>query len=84
MLCPPGVIETEMVNRMHTPETRKIYTDALPTARYGTPSETAVAALFLASGQASYINGHILAVDGGFLTLGLMKRGDEPLRGNID
>lgn len=72
-----GAIETEMVSRMHTPETRKIYTDAIPAARYGTPSETAAAALFLARDQASYINGHILAVDGGFLAAGLMQRSDE-------
>ena len=69
----PGAIETEMVSKMHSPETRKIYTAAIPAARYGTPSETAAAAIFLASEQASYINGHILAVDGGFLAAGLMK-----------
>ncbi len=73
----PGAIETEMVSKMHTPETRKIYTDAIPAARYGSPSETAAAALFLASEQASYINGHILAVDGGFLAAGLMKKNEK-------
>lgn len=62
-----------MVSKMHTPETRKVYTNAIPAGRYGTPSETASAALFLASAQASYINGHTLAVDGGFLGAGLMK-----------
>jgi NAD(P)-dependent dehydrogenase (short-subunit alcohol dehydrogenase family) len=80
----PGAIETEMVSRMHTAETRKIYTDAIPAARYGTPSETAAAALFLASDQASYINGHILAVDGGFLGAGLMPGSDQRSGRNID
>jgi NAD(P)-dependent dehydrogenase (short-subunit alcohol dehydrogenase family) len=70
----PGAIETEMVRKMHTSETRKIYTDAIPQARYGTPEEVATTALFLASEEASYINGHTLAVDGGFLAAGLIKR----------
>ena len=70
----PGAIETEMASKMHTDETRKIYTDSIPASRYGSPSETAAAALFLASDQAAYINGHILAVDGGFLAAGLMKK----------
>lgn len=69
----PGAIDTELVAKMHSDDTRKIYTNAIPSARYGTPSETAAAALFLASDQASYINGHSLAVDGGFLAAGLMK-----------
>jgi len=70
----PGAIETDMVRKMHTDETRKIYTDLIPQDRYGTPTEVAAVALFLASDQASYINGHVLAVDGGFLGAGLMKR----------
>ena len=71
----PGAIDTELVAQMHSAETRAIYTNAIPTARYGTPAETAAAALFFASDQASYMNGHILAVDGGFLAAGLMKPG---------
>jgi 3-oxoacyl-[acyl-carrier protein] reductase len=42
--------------------------------RYGTPDETAFAAIFLASEQARYINGHILGVDGGFLSAGIINR----------
>lgn len=37
-----------------------------PMGRWGQPSEIAGAAVFLASGAASYVNGHILVVDGGF------------------
>ena len=70
----PGAVETEMVRKMHTSETRRIYTNAIPADRYGTPKEIAAAALFLASKQASYVNGHVLAVDGGFLGAGLIKR----------
>jgi len=65
----PGLIETGM--------TRPIYDMARdsgqshrigelnPTGRGGDPSEIAQAALFLASGAASYVNGAALVVDGG-------------------
>ena len=36
-----------------------------PARRLGTPQEMAAAALFLASGDASFVTGSILAVDGG-------------------
>jgi NAD(P)-dependent dehydrogenase (short-subunit alcohol dehydrogenase family) len=70
----PGAIETELVARMHSAETRRVYTDGIPLGRYGTPAETAATAVFLASEAASYVTGHILAVDGGFLAAGVMHR----------
>lgn len=68
----PGAIETELVAQMHSSETRRAYRRRIPLNRYGTPAETAAAALFLTSPEASYVTGHVLAVDGGFLAAGVM------------
>ncbi|MBO9499570.1 MAG: SDR family oxidoreductase [Novosphingobium sp.] len=70
----PGAIETELVARMHSAETRVVYRGGIPMDRYGTPEEVAEAALFLASDGARYVTGEVLAVDGGFLAAGVMHR----------
>ena len=69
----PGPVDTPLVARMHDAEIREIYTRAIPMARYGTPEEIAGAAVFLCSDDASYITGHVLAVDGGFLSGGIRR-----------
>ena len=68
----PGPIMTETGRAMHTQETVDAYHRLIPQRRYGEPSEIASAAVFLASSDASYITGHTLNVDGGFLAAGLM------------
>ena len=70
----PGAIETELVARMHSEETRRVYRAGIPMDRYGTPEETAFTGVFLASEQACYVTGQILGVDGGFLAAGIMHR----------
>jgi NAD(P)-dependent dehydrogenase (short-subunit alcohol dehydrogenase family) len=72
----PGAIETELVTRMHSPTTRRVYRRAIPLNRYGTPADVAAAALFLVSEEAGYVTGHVLAVDGGFLAAGVLHKSD--------
>lgn len=40
--------------------------ESIPLHRFGEPEDIAEAALYLVSGRASYVTGHLLAVDGGF------------------
>jgi 3-oxoacyl-[acyl-carrier protein] reductase len=68
----PGPTETDQVRQCHNAATRAAYYDRLPMRRYAQPHETAQAALFLASDEASFVSGHILNVDGGFDAAGLI------------
>ncbi|MDB5823039.1 MAG: short-chain dehydrogenase/reductase [Herminiimonas sp.] len=67
----PGPVETEMAKLVHTPAIRADYHDTIPLKRYGTLEEIAGAVGFLCSPAASYINGQVLAVDGGFDAAGV-------------
>ena len=68
----PGPIDSPMVSKLHTQDDRKVWTARTPMRRYGGSNEVANAILFLLSEEASYINGHVLAVDGGFLAAGIV------------
>ncbi|MFI4929807.1 MAG: SDR family NAD(P)-dependent oxidoreductase [Burkholderiales bacterium] len=67
----PGPVETAMAAQVHTPAIRAGYHAAIPLGRYGTPQEIADAVGFLCSDAAGYINGQVLAVDGGFDAAGI-------------
>jgi NAD(P)-dependent dehydrogenase (short-subunit alcohol dehydrogenase family) len=67
----PGPVDTDMAKLVHTVAIRSDYHDVIPLNRYGTTEEIAEAAGFLCSPQASYINGQVLAVDGGFDSAGV-------------
>ncbi len=62
----PGPVETEMAKQVHDETIRRDYFDAIPLRRYGSTEEIASAVGYLCSPAASYINGQVLAVDGGF------------------
>ena len=67
----PGPVETEMAKLVHSVAIRSDYYDTIPLNRYGTTEEIANAVGFLCSAEASFINGQVLAVDGGFETSGV-------------
>ncbi len=74
----PGGIETEGVKKLKKEAIMKFDTEKigisfhfnarLPTGRFGKPDEVARVMLFLASDMASYVNGAVIPVDGGFLS----------------
>jgi 3-oxoacyl-[acyl-carrier protein] reductase len=60
----PGLIETDMT-RLITENARDQWASKIPLRRLGTPDDVAAAVCFLASDEASYITGQVLAVNGG-------------------
>jgi 3-oxoacyl-[acyl-carrier protein] reductase len=68
----PGPVSTEMTAVTHDEATRAAYHRLIPKGRYAEAEEIADAAVFLASAESDFINGHTLNVDGGFGAAGLM------------
>lgn len=62
----PGYIETQMTEVLSS-SVKEAVLSKIPLNRIGQPKEIAQAVLFLASDQASYITGQVLAVDGGMV-----------------
>lgn len=64
----PGFIDTDMTRAVlaKDPARREKIESRIPTHRFGTPENIADAVHFLASDEASYINGVALPVDGGY------------------
>jgi len=68
----PGVFRTELnANLLDGTERGKEFKLRTPMGRFGKLEELAGAAVFLASDAASFVTGHVLAVDGGFLASGV-------------
>jgi NAD(P)-dependent dehydrogenase (short-subunit alcohol dehydrogenase family) len=62
----PAVIETDMANRAFSEMWERVI-GMHPIGRIGTPKEVADAVVWLCSDRASFITGHALPVDGGFV-----------------
>ena len=63
----PGAVDTPMLRLMGDPESAAAFLSGLPLHRVGRPEEIASAICFAASGDASYMTGSTLVVDGGLL-----------------
>ena len=64
----PGYIATNNTAALQADETRnRQILERIPEGRWGDPADIGGAAVFLASKAADYVQGHILAVDGGWL-----------------
>lgn len=63
----PGFIATEMIKTVPEKVINMVI-EKTPLGRLGTPEDIANAYLFLASDEASFINGAVLSVDGGFIS----------------
>jgi 3-oxoacyl-[acyl-carrier protein] reductase len=60
----PGLIATDMTRSL-ADKTQGDWTSQIPLGRIGTPEDVAAAVCFLASDEAAYITGQVLAVNGG-------------------
>jgi 2-deoxy-D-gluconate 3-dehydrogenase len=64
----PGYIATNNTAALQADEVRnRQILERIPAGRWGQPSDLAGAVVFLASDASDYVQGHILAVDGGWL-----------------
>lgn len=64
----PGYIATNNTAALQADENRnRQIMERIPAGRWGEPGDLAGAAIFLASDAAKYVQGHVLAVDGGWL-----------------
>jgi len=63
----PGFVATDMTKAVNE-ETQKQWAAQIPLGRLGSPDDIAAAVCFLASDEASYITGQVLAVNGGMYT----------------
>ena len=65
----PGAIETPMLKGLTggNPEFEQAVAAAEPMGRVGTPEEVAEAVIWLSSDASSFVTGHALAVDGGWV-----------------
>jgi 3-oxoacyl-[acyl-carrier protein] reductase len=63
----PGLIETDMTRALSA-DTSKDWVSQIPLGRLGSPEDVAWTVCFLASDEAAYITGQVVAVNGGMYT----------------
>ncbi len=64
----PGVVDTPLTNQViHQPEYKDMLLAPIPIGRFAQPEDVAKAVVWLCSDDAAYINGAVLAADGGYL-----------------
>jgi 3-oxoacyl-[acyl-carrier protein] reductase len=63
----PGLIDTDMTRALSA-GTSETWASQIPLGRLGTPQDVASAVCFLASDEAAYITGQVIAVNGGMYT----------------
>ncbi len=64
-ICPGPIITPLMETLFATEEAKMLRLNRIPMGRFGQPEDIAYAALYLASDEASWVNGASLVVDGG-------------------
>ena len=67
----PGPVVTPLSLAALSEEGRDAYLDLIPAGRLGAIEDIADTACFLAGEQASYVNGQVLFVDGGYTAIGV-------------
>jgi 2-deoxy-D-gluconate 3-dehydrogenase len=64
----PGYIATEMNEALLADEKRlKSISERIPAGRWGVPEDFKGSVVFLASKASSYVSGHVLVIDGGWM-----------------
>lgn len=65
----PGYISSRTTEALRAdPARNAAILDRIPAGRWGSPEDVGGAAVFLASSASDYVSGHVLAVDGGWLS----------------
>jgi len=78
----PGLVQTPLTRRhFDNPDALAVFVQRIPMGRPAQPEEIAASALYLASADASYVNGASLLMDGAWAVSGYPDM--RPFRGSV-